>query len=286
MISELGILPTQPRPALEFYADSLYDRSLRRSSAPSCVSIEHALSKLNKKSILDQRLDCLYPTQSEKGETVIEACSNLIRLQKGFSAIGSLAQHEWKFCALIIAFGLLTRQVGDRIKTRSRTFASASKYLIRLLEPRVQLLWRLCRTIIVDDKEDLLIWHGDDNKLKLPLGFISLGTLQDRKAVSYAYTKKSEMAKRRQSRAMIQLGNVFWEGVGSLALCMPEVDDIVTQVGMMCAVLVDTHVLCSHSMSDLVFHNWCQEIAVGSWFLKAYTGEFDGKFSLYTRFLG
>ena len=275
MISEFAILPTQPGPALEFYADSLRDRSLRRSSAPSCVSIEHALSKLNKKPILNQRLDCLYPNRSEKGETVIEICSNLIRLQEGFSAIGSLAQHEWKFCALIIAFGILTRQVGDRIMIRSRTFASASKYFMVVFGLRSRFLWRSWRTTIVDDEEDLLIRFRDGNKFEFSLGRIIQWDLLIREPASFADTKNSGKAK---SRAMIQFGNVFWEAVGSLALRMPEVDDIGTQVGLMCAVLVDTHLLSSHCMDDRAFHRWSQDIALRSLFLMVYIGEIDGRF--------
>ena len=272
MISEIGILPSQPRPALDFYADSLYDRALRRSSAPSCVSIEHALSKLNKNHILNQRLDCLYPTRSEKGETVIEICLNFTRLQEGFSAIGSLAQHEWKFRALIIAFGLLTRQVGDSSTTRSRTSKSVGDYFMavlgsRFLYPR----WR--RTTIVRKKEDLLIsiWDGNETELSLPR--IALSNFWNREPVSHAHTKKSGKARTRKSRAMIQFGDVFWEAVGSLALRMPQVDDIVTQVGLMCAVLMDTKILCSHSMSDRAFHRWSQDISLRSVILSATAGE-------------
>ena len=278
MISEFGILPTQPRPALEFYADSLHDQALRRSSSPSCVSIEHALSKLNKNPILNQYIDCLYSTRSEKGETVIELCSNLIRLQEGFLAIGSLAQHEWKFYALIIAFGLLTRQVGDRIMIRSRTFASASKYFMVVYGLRSRFLWRSWRTTIVDDEDDLLIRFRDGNKSEFSLGRIIQWDLLIREPASFAYTKKSGKAEMQKSRAMIQFGNVFWEAVGSLALRMPEVDDIGTQVGLMCAVLVDTHLLSSHCMDDRAFHRWSQDIALRSLFLMVYIGEVDGRF--------
>ena len=278
MISEFNILPTQPRPALDFYAASLHDQALRRSPAPSCVSIENALSKLNKDPILNQYIDCLYPTRSAKGETVIEICSNLIRLQEGFSAIGSLAQHVWKFCALIIAFGLLTRQVGDQIMIRSRTFASASKYFMVVFGLRSRFLWRSWRTTIVDNEDDLLIRFRDGNKFEFSLGRIIQWDLLIREPASFAYIKKSGTARMRKSRAMIQFGNVFWEAVGSLAHCMPEVDDIGTQVGLMCAVLVDAYTLSSHCMDDCAFHRWSQDIAVRCSLLKAYTGEFDGKF--------
>ena len=278
VISEFGILPTQPHPALDFYADSLYDQALRRSPAPSCVSIKHALSKLNKNPTLNQRIDCLYPTPSGKGETVIEICSNFIRLQEGFSAIGSLAQHEWKFRALIIAFGLLTRQVGDLTATRSRTFASAKKYFMVVLGLGSRFMSRPLRKTICRNKEDLFVgvWDGDKSGISLPR--IVLWDSWIRERVFHVYTKKSGKARMRKSRAVIQFGNVFWEEVASLALRIPEVDDmddIVTQVGLMCAVLVDTHILCSHSMGDRAFHHWCQDIFLRSAILTNATGEFS-----------
>ncbi|KAM0795492.1 hypothetical protein BDR22DRAFT_593200 [Usnea florida] len=271
VISEFGILPTQPGPALDFYADSLYDQALRRSPAPSCVSIEHALSKLNKNPTLNQRIDCLYPTPSEKGETVIEICSNLIRSQEEFLAIGNLPQHEWKFRALIIAFGLLTRQVGDPATTRHRTFASAEQYFMAVRGQGSRFLSPLLRTMVIAKREDLLVEIWDEYKSELSR--IESCNFSIRKPVPYAYTKKSEKARIQKPGAMIQFGNVYWESVGSLVLRMPEVDDIVTQVGLMCAVLVDTHILYSHSMSDRAFHHWSQSIFLRSAILTNNAGE-------------
>ena len=161
------MLSSQPRPALEFYADSLYDRSLRRSSAPSCVGIEHALSKLNKYPTLNQYLGRLYPIRPKKGETVIGICSNLIRLQEGFSAIGSLAQNEWKFCALIIAFGLLTQQVGDQIITRALAFSGASKYLMVVLGQGSRFPVRPWREIVFYKRKPLATYEDDKSVISL-----------------------------------------------------------------------------------------------------------------------
>ena len=247
MISEFAILPTQPRPALDSYADSLHDQSLRRSSAPSYVRIEHALSKLNKDPILNQYLGRPYRSCSKKGETVIEICSNLIRLQEGFSAIGSLAQHQGKSCALIITFGLLTRQVCDTIT--SVTFARASKYFrVVLLGQKSRFPLRPRRTIEASESVTLLI-------------DIMLGDLVDSRSAEEAYIKMSKEDEMWESR---QFGKAFWERVGSLAVRMPEVDDIATQVGLMCTVLKDAHVLCSHSMSDPEFLLWSQDVVFRS----------------------
>ena len=276
MISEFGILPTQPRPALEFYADSLHDQALRRSSAPSCVNIEHALSKCNKDPVLSDYFSRLLPPHAKKGQTVLGICSNFIRLQEGFPAIGSLAQHEWKFSALIIGFGLLTRQVGDRNIIRSRTFASASNYLMIVLGLGIRFRSRPWWRTIVKNEQDILIRYRDEYKFESLLDRMILRILGNREA-SYGYTIMSGKAKMRKSRAMIKSGSVFWEAVGSLALRMPEVDDIVTQVGLMCTVLVDARILCSHSMSDPDFHHWSQDINLRSLVLMAYTGGADWK---------
>ena len=261
------MVSTQPRPALEFYADSLHDRSLRPSSAPSCVGIEHALSKLNNDPILNQYLGRLYPTRSKKGETVIGICSNSIRLQEGFSAIGSLAQHERKFCALIIAFGLLTQQVGDQSITRALTFSRASKHLMVVLGQRSRFSLRPWRKIVFYKKNPWPTY--EDDKFVISLGSLLLWDRGKSRTASYVYTKTLEEMKTWKPRAMRQFGNVFWEGVGSLALRMPEVDDFATQVGLMCTVLVDAYVLSSHSMSDPELNSWSQDIALRSFFLTA-----------------
>lgn len=262
VISEFAMLPTQPAPALEFYADSLHDQSLRRSSATNCVSIEDALSKFNKDPMRNEYLNGLLLPHAEKGQSVIETCSNFIRLQEEFSAIGSLAQHQRKFCALVIAFGLLTRQVGDQAITISLTFSGALEYFMVVLGKESKLPSRLWWTIM--DKNEYLKVAGNDPAFVLPLIRILAMELKNGKLASYVYIKTMGEAMMPKMRTMREFGNVFWERVGSLALRMPEVDDFATQVGLMCLVLMDAQVLCSHSMSDAEFHHWSQDIALRS----------------------
>ena len=222
--------------------------------------MEEVLSKLNRNTIRNEYLGRLYPTRSEKGETVIEICSNLIRLQEGFSAIGGLAQHEQKCSALIIAFGLLTRQVGNQSRTRSLAFARASEYIMQVIGQESRFPLRPWRTMVRNNECSRVT--GKDDEFANSIFQLLLGDLG--KSRSYAYMIRTGEEKLWKSRALTQFGEKFWRLVGSLALWIPEVDDIATQVGLMCTVLLDSLVLCSHRMSDAEFHHWSQDIGLRS----------------------
>ena len=278
MISEFAILPTQPRPALEFYADSLYNQSLRRSSAPSCVSIEHALCKLSNDPVLNQYLSRLLPPHAKKGETVLGICSDFIRLQEGFSAIGSLAQREGKFRALIIAFGIVNLQVGDEVM-RSRILRTAMSYLIAMTGQGSQqmMVGKRRRTLLMASalafrRKGCAFPACCERLASRPLTILQQRILSPfaelvSASKGYGLPKFEQMvkAKLRMSQYHRTLSeNMFWERVGSLALQMPETEDIETQVGLMCNVVVDAQILQLHNMSDAHFYLWSHDSVLRS----------------------
>ncbi len=240
-IPEFSFLTTHPFPALPFHAYQEGYQSVMRAPTQSHAIKEDASAALNK------YLDCLGLPPGQERKNIGDRCLNNIFSQEGVSDIFNHpgCGSGRKFCALVVAFGLLTRQVGNRL-TPIPALVKASIYCMATGDQKRWMLALVSFYVLREMDDQLLV---TDKRLWVLKG----GRNHQFRCFLTLYRRLTDEATAwdlQNPGSVRRFGKKFWQHVGCMMLSVPEADDFDTQVGLMYFVLMVVQVLCLQEMSE------------------------------------